>query len=78
MPPNPNSGPPMMQTKDVHDTSARRQAAIANPFPFPFIEDSDDEIIIEATSHLSVVQSDVGRCDTRIPFSSPIIEDDWG
>jgi hypothetical protein len=77
IPPNPNSGPPMVQTKNVHDISARRQAAIANPFPFPFIEDSDDEIIIEVKSRSSVV-TNVGTYNTGIPFSSPIIEDDWG
>jgi hypothetical protein len=44
MPLNPNkkdSGPSTVQTKNLHDIRARRQTAVANPFPFPFTEDSD-------------------------------------
>jgi len=80
MPPSFNknaSGLPTAQTKDSHDIPTRRQAVVANPFPFPFIEDSGDEIVIDVKPHLSVVQ-DVGKYKERNPFSSPIVEDDGG
>ena len=78
--PSPNknaSSLPTAQTKDFYDIATRRQAVVADPFPFPFIEDSDDEIVIDVKPHLSIAR-DVGKYKERTPFSSPIVEDDWG
>ena len=79
MPLNPNkkdNDPSMVQTKGLHDIPACRQTAVPNPFPFPFTEDSDD--VTEARSHLPIFQNVSGKCTAGIPFSFPVIEDDWG
>lgn len=48
---------------------------VLNPFPFPFTEDSDEFTEAQPHSELSGFQN-VGKYTARIPFSSPIIEED--
>jgi hypothetical protein len=70
------SKPPTVETDGLQGISVRRRAAVTDPFPFPIVEDTDDEGL---TTFRSRVQnpSSVRNHNARLPFSSPIIEDNW-
>jgi hypothetical protein len=78
-PPNRDKGrssPPTVQTEGMRDISARRRSVVTDPFPFPIVEDSDDERVTAARPRVQGPSS-FPNPNARLPFSSPVIEDNW-
>jgi len=65
---NESGGSSTMQTVFIHETSVPRRAAVIDPFPFPFVEDSDDEGVRSPSLSFHSRSS-------SLPFPSPIVED---